>query len=270
MDGALPALTGRHEVDAGTKHGFTAHGHVRIDRLATVDEATAYRPIVEEVAERVRWDRRPLAERDTYGKAFVQSANLWRHDERIAAFTLSPRFAAVAAQLLNVPAVRLYHDQALIKEAGGGPTPWHQDQFYWPLATDDTVTMWMPLAPVRDRVEGMTFGDGTHRLGDLGGGAISDESEARFDRVVAERGIGLHTYRELAPGDATFHRGWTLHRASANPTEHARPVMTVIYVSDGARVATPANPAQDFDRRLWLGGAEPGDHVGGPLNPRLG
>lgn len=249
---------------------FRRDGHVRIDGLATPAEAAWFRPVVEEVAERIRWDRRPLAERDTYGKAFVQSANLWRHDARAARFTLAPRFAAVAAALLSVDAVRLYHDQALIKEAGGGPTPWHQDQFYWPLATDATVTLWMPLVPVDDPVEGMTFADGSHRLGDLGGGAISDASERHFDAVVAERDLARTTYRCFAPGDATFHSGWTLHRASGNPTDASRTVMTVIYVADGARVAEPQSPAQEFDRQLWLGGAAPGEPVASELNPRLG
>ena len=32
----------------------------------------------------------------------------------------------------------------------GGFTPWHQDQFYWPLDTDRTITMWMPLVDVTD------------------------------------------------------------------------------------------------------------------------
>ena len=36
-------------------------------------------------------------------------------------------------RLLQTPGVRMYHDQALYKEAGGGYTPWHVDQFYWPL-----------------------------------------------------------------------------------------------------------------------------------------
>ena len=60
------------------------------------------------------------------------------------------RFAGVAAALLGVDGVRLYHDQALFKEPGGGPTPWHQDQVYWPLATDRTITMWMPLVDLPD------------------------------------------------------------------------------------------------------------------------
>ena len=45
-------------------------------------------------------------------------------------------------------ALCLYHDQALFKEPGGGPTPWHQDQYYWPFDTDKTITMWMPLVEV--------------------------------------------------------------------------------------------------------------------------
>ena len=45
--------------------------------------------------------------------------------------------------------------------------------------------------------------------------------------------------------------------------------MTVIYVADGARVATPASPAQELDRQLWLGGAAPGQLVDGPGNPRV-
>ncbi len=268
--GERPEFESPFAVGSDLVADFAEHGHVRVDGLATSDEIEAVRPAIEATAERIRWDRRPIAERDTYGKAFIQAANLWQHDETVARFTLAPRFASVAAALLGADGVRLYHDQALLKEPGGGPTPWHQDQFYWPLDTDATITMWMPLVAVVDPVEGMTFGHGTHRMGDLGGGAISDVSERRFDALVRDRGIALHSYRDLRAGDATFHRGWTLHRASANPTDRMRSVMTVIYVADGARVATPAHPAQEFDRQLWLGGGEPGTRVDGVMNPRIG
>jgi hypothetical protein len=40
----------------------------------------------------------------------------------------SRRLAGIAAQLMGVDSVRLYHDQALFKESGGGRTPWHCDQ----------------------------------------------------------------------------------------------------------------------------------------------
>ncbi len=40
-----------------------------------------------------------------------------------------------------VRGVRLYHHQALYKEPSGGVTPWHADQYYWPLASDRCCTV---------------------------------------------------------------------------------------------------------------------------------
>jgi hypothetical protein len=63
--------------------------------------------------------------------------NLWPKDEGIRRFVLPRRFGRVAADLLGVKGVRVYHDQAFLKEAGGGITPWHQDQHYWPMPISD-------------------------------------------------------------------------------------------------------------------------------------
>ena len=41
--------------------------------------------------------------------------------------------------------VRVYHDQALNKEPGGGYTPWHCDGYYWPVKSEKIVTAWVPL-----------------------------------------------------------------------------------------------------------------------------
>jgi NAD(P)-dependent dehydrogenase (short-subunit alcohol dehydrogenase family) len=46
---------------------------------------------------------------------------------------------------MGTPGVRMYHDQALYKEGKGGFTPWHADQYYWPLASTHCVTAWIPL-----------------------------------------------------------------------------------------------------------------------------
>lgn len=45
----------------------------------------------------------------------------------------------------QVEGVRIYHDQALNKEPGGGYTPWHCDGYYWPVQSDKIVTAWVPL-----------------------------------------------------------------------------------------------------------------------------
>ena len=109
------------------------------------------------------------------------------------------------------------------------------------MDTDATVTMWMPLVAIPAEIGSMTFVTGSHRMGDLRGRSISDESDAEFAALIAERDLPCHTYGAVAAGDATFHRGWTIHAAGANPTDQLRPVMTVIYVADGARVA-PTSP----------------------------
>ncbi len=248
--------------------GFAQHGHAVVRGLASPEEAAAYRPLIERAALDTAWNKRPLEERDTYGKAFLQSFNLWRLDPRIAQFVLAPRFAHVAAELLGVPQVRLYHDQALCKEPGGGRTPWHQDQYYWPLDTDRTVTMWMPLVDVPTEVGSMTFADGSHMLGDLRGQSISDASDGEFSALIAARGLTTTTHGAMTAGDATFHSGWTVHSAGPNPSSLLRTVMTVIYMTDGARVLDGLSDAQELDRRHWLGGRAPGelaDHEGNPI-----
>jgi hypothetical protein len=150
----LPSLDDHRPVDAATVTAFRAAGHALVRGLADADEVAAHRTVISDAVRRRSTETRPLAERDTYGRAFLQVPNLWRHDRGVARFVLAERFAGAAADLLGVDAVRIYHDQALYKEPGGGRTPWHQDGVYWPLDTDLTITMWMPLVDVAPRRAG--------------------------------------------------------------------------------------------------------------------
>jgi ectoine hydroxylase-related dioxygenase (phytanoyl-CoA dioxygenase family) len=268
---ALPPLDGHHPVTVEQIETFGRDGHALVPGLASEAEVAAYRNAIVTAARENNLETRAMEDRPTYNRAFLQTANLWRVDPVVQRFVFSPRFARVAAELLGVEGVRLYHDQALLKEAGGGHTPWHQDQFYWPFGDQPTITMWMALVDVPPEVGTMTFASGTHHLGALVDQPISDESEAAYAAIVEARGLPTHTYGAVQAGDATFHAGWTLHRAGPNPTDAMRSVMTVIYVADGAVVEAPANPYQEFDRQVWLDGTEPGELVGtsGALNPRL-
>jgi len=257
-------------LEPGEIAAFALDGHAVVRNLATAEELAPIVAPLLAAAEARRFDRRPLDERDTYGKAFVQSANLWEVDPIVAGLTMGRRFAHVAAQLLGVDGVRLYHDQALIKEPGGGHTPWHQDQNYWPLDTDRTITMWMALDDIPAEIGSMTFASGTHRLGELGEYAIGDESQDHFENYVIDHGIPRHTHGPMDVGDATFHTGWTLHSAGANRTDRDRPVMTVIYFADGTRVIPEIdNVYRRLDLMLWLPGCEPGGPAISEKNPLL-
>ena len=265
----LPDLSDDHIVPAARIAEFRDKGHTIVRGVASRDEIAAYRPIIEAATRRHCRETRALAQRDTYSKAFLQVPNLWRVDSNVARFVCARRFAKIAAELLGVSGVRLYHDQALFKEAGGGHTPWHQDQYYWPFDRDQTVTMWMPLIDIPPEIGTMTFASGSHRLGYLGSHHISDESDATFRTMIEERHLSLQTYGAVAAGDATFHAGWTLHSAAPNPTDTLRPVMTIIYFADGLRIIEPQNPGQQFDLYQWLPGLQPGDVAATPVNPLL-
>lgn len=268
-EGEPPELGADFAVPASCVHELADKGHTLVRGLASPAEVAAYRPALLEAGPRGRYDHRPLEKRDTYGKAFVQMFNLWRHDARVHAFVFAQRFARAAAELMGVAGVRLYHDQALFKEPGGGHTPWHQDQFYWPLDTPHTITMWMPLVEISAEMGPVRFASGSHRLGNLGDFHIGDRSHAEFERVVHENRLPCSEYDAFAPGDATFHSGWTLHSAPPNRTERMREVMTIIYFADGTRVGPLDHPARRFDRDTWLAGCEPGEPAAGPLNPVL-
>jgi ectoine hydroxylase-related dioxygenase (phytanoyl-CoA dioxygenase family) len=262
-------LGGHHPLDDATVESFRARGHAVVRGLASAEELAELAPEIVEQGTSRAWDKRPLEERDTYGKAFLQSFNLYRTEARIRTFVFAPRFAEVAARLLGVDGVRLYHDQGLFKEPGGGPTPWHQDGFYWPLDPDRMVTMWMPLVDIPPEIGTMTFASGSHLLTDLRGTRISDESHAFFESELRDRGLELETHGPLAAGDATFHAGWIVHSAPGNPTDRMRPVMTVIYVDAAARVADEITRGQKLDHEVWLGGLPPGAPLDDERNPVL-
>jgi ectoine hydroxylase-related dioxygenase (phytanoyl-CoA dioxygenase family) len=265
----LPDLSAPHPLPAHCVEEFRARGHTLVRALASPAEVAAYRPAIVETALAFCRETRPLEARETYFQAFLQVTNLWVHDARVRAFVFARRFARAAAELLQVDGVRLYHDQALFKEPGGGYTPWHQDQNFWPLDTDRTITLWMPLADVPDEVGSMRFGSGSHRLGNLGDLFISDRSHRELEQRIAELGLEAHTHGALAAGDATFHAGWTLHSAPANPSGRMREVMTIIYYADGTRVGPADHPVRAMDLRAWLHPCQPGELAAGELNPVL-
>jgi ectoine hydroxylase-related dioxygenase (phytanoyl-CoA dioxygenase family) len=99
---------------------------------------------------------------------------------------------------MGVAGVRLYHDQALYKEAGGGHTPWHQDQQYWPLDGVKCVTLWMPLVHASTKEMGtMRFADGSQELGYLGSLNVSDDSESSTGKCSFMKKVTRSPAREI-------------------------------------------------------------------------
>lgn len=245
---------------------FHQNGFVKLKNVLSPALLDYYgEAIARYVAEKSR-HYKPINERDTYGKAFLQIENIWLHDALIKEFVMSPRLGKIATDLLGVKGIRLYHDQALFKEAGGGHTPWHVDQHYWPLATDRTIIAWIPLQETSLDMGPMQFAAGSHKM-DVGRNMhISDDSEREIDQRMK-----LNDFKMVAEpyelGEVSFHMGWTFHRAGANVSGKPRNVMTMIYMDEAMRLANPKNKFQENDRQNWIPGVELGDICASPLNP---
>jgi ectoine hydroxylase-related dioxygenase (phytanoyl-CoA dioxygenase family) len=208
----------------------------------------------------------PLAERTTYGKAFLQLFNLWKEDEVVKELSFSKRMAKIAADLMQVDGVRIYHDQALFKEGGGGITPWHADQYYWPLETDKTVTAWIPLQATALELGPLEFSAGSHQIIEGRDLEISDESEVAIQQKLRVTDF-THIVEPFDLGEVSFHSGWIFHRAGANITNQMRKVMTVIYMDKEMLLKNPDNNNQINDWNTWCPGAKVGEVINTPNNP---
>lgn len=225
-----------------------------------------FRPAIAELVGDSRRGLPPLEQRSTYGKAFLQITNLWQRSALVEELVRGRRLAGIAAQLMGCEGARLYHDQALFKEPGGGITPWHADQYYWPLASDRTVTAWIPLVDVPLEMGPLAFCPRSHRLAEGRDLAIGDESEEKLSERLATYGC---VEEPFAPGDVSFHSGWTFHRAGPNRSDRMREVFTIIYMDAEMRLATPRNANQELDRAAFCPDVAVGDVVASPLNPVL-
>jgi ectoine hydroxylase-related dioxygenase (phytanoyl-CoA dioxygenase family) len=209
-----------------------------------------------------------MEERNTYGKAFLQIFNLWREDELIKEFVFSKRVAKIATDLMQTRGVRMYHDQALYKEAGGGITPFHADQYYWPLETDKTITAWMPLQATPLEMGPLEFSAGSHQIVSGRELQISDESELQIKEKLRVTDF-KQVVEPFELGEISFHSGWVFHRAGANASGQMRKVMTVIYMDKDMKLKQPENENQVNDWNTWCPGATIGAIINSPINPVL-
>lgn len=213
-------------------------------------------------------DHIPIDQRDTYGKAFLQLMNLWVDNHEIRPLICSARIAQIATELLQVKGVRMYHDQALYKEAGGGITPWHADQYYWPLDTDRTVTAWIPLQKTPLEMGPLEFSSGSHAITAGRDLMIGDESETVINKTLKVTDFE-HVIEPFDAGEISFHSGWIFHRAGANTTDEVRRAMTIIYMDKDMVLKQPENENQIADWHTWCPGAVIGQVINSPLNPVL-
>ena len=185
---------------------FRTNNFIKLKNVLNKDIIEKYNLIISNKVNELNEVKSPIKSRDTYGKAFLQLFNLWKTSEQIKEFVFSKRLAKIAADLLTVDGVRMYHDQALFKEGGGGITPWHADQYYWPLATEKTITAWIPLQKTPIKMGPLEFSAGSQNIIKGRNLSISDESERTIGNHLKINDFD-HIIEPFDVGEVSFHSG---------------------------------------------------------------
>jgi ectoine hydroxylase-related dioxygenase (phytanoyl-CoA dioxygenase family) len=245
---------------------FRENGFIKIKSVLSPETIEAMDVIISEEVDRLNTQHLEMKDRDTYGKAFLQIMNIWRNSDLVKQIVFSKRLAKIAADLLEVEGVRLYHDQALYKEPGGGHTPWHADQYYWPVASPKTVTAWIPLQETTFELGPLEFSAKSFEIVDGRDKEIGDESQAILANILKKSGFN-HVVEPFDLGEISFHTGWLYHRAGPNTTDKMRKVMTMIYLDKDMTLKAPENKNQQADWDTWCPGAVVGEVIDTHLNP---
>jgi len=262
------ALRTHYELAPDQIDFYQQNRFIKLKQVLNTEVLEYFNYVITEQVNQMNTNHTSLEERDTYGKAFLQLFNLWRENEEVKSLIFSKRLAKIATDLMQVEGVRLYHDQALYKEGGGGITPWHADQYYWPLQTDKTITAWIPLQATPLEMGPLEFSAGSHQIVEGRELAIGDESE-----MVMQQKLKVSDYKHVIEpfdaGEISFHNGWIFHRAGANITSETRRVMTIIYMDKDMRLKKPENKNQELDWNTWCPGTTVGEIINSPINPVL-
>ena len=232
----LPDIDNYYNLEDKKIDFFWQNGFVVLKNVLSKSDIAAYRDEIKKVAEERNKDKNK-----EFGGAFYQALNIRFDSKGVEKFCLSKRLGKIAADLMKVNAVRIFHEQAIFKHPGDTKSYWHQDQFFWPLDTKLHIGMWMPLIDCTKDMGIMRFVKNSHTMGDL-------------------MGISINA------GDCTFHFGWTIHGAGLNKSSTIREAMVVTYYADGSRVGKLDTKDRKGDAELFLGNKKEGEVANDPMN----
>jgi len=253
-------LNASYELDPLAITQFNRDGYVKLKQVLSPGALALLRQETETIL---------LAELgENPGLEFRSGEMMWLTNEIFRQFVLSPRIAEIAAALMGVERVRLYHDNALAKEPGCGRTPWHYDEEHFPIASKNVCTAWIPLQAIPRNMGPLAFAVGmeTCRLVEA---VQSSRFDTSYDRTVsnifAEQDVAVDD-GPFALGEISFHHAQCFHTAGPNNTPESRMVLATTYFEDGACVV-PAPTMISGDWRKFMPGVGAGETIQSRYNP---
>jgi ectoine hydroxylase-related dioxygenase (phytanoyl-CoA dioxygenase family) len=206
-----------------------------------------------------------------------QQCNAFWLNDAIRATVTDPLIGALAARLMRVPTVRLWHDQAIYKPGAagvanaGGNVGWHQDYGFWQCAsTTNMITVWIALQDTDLNNGGMRTIVGSHRWGLVEESATFSEQDLEgMAATYAARGSSawLDEPCILRAGEASFHHALTFHGSGPNTSTDPR-LSVVAHLMPGDTVYRAGR--QWHQNTVFLGpDAYDGQPFTGPYFPQL-
>jgi phytanoyl-CoA hydroxylase len=211
------------EVAAYRRNGFLA-----VHDFLTAAELAHWRDVVDAAMADVH--AQPGTSRKT---VFTQRMQLRRTNTAAKRLIEDRQLGRLVSQLEGVSEVRIYLDQALVKEPYGTPTQYHLDLPWWAFDSPHACTMWVALDDSTLENGCLYFVPGSHHLQLTAAGDLGPDLGAVF--AAHPEAASAPTPCPLPAGGCSFHNARIIHGAGANMTPGRRRAMTVAFMPNGVR-----------------------------------
>ena len=221
---------------------YQENGYIIIEDFLTPDELETWRRHVDDAVARREGrvtaggmravDRITDEESAYFDKVFVHRQNLWIDHAGMRELMWDARLGKMASELAGVDGIRIWHDQALIKQPWANPTGWHLDNPYWSYSSRDAITIWVALDDATLQNGCLYFLPGAHKTATFDNSGIGPNIGDLFDFYPQWAGLES-TPAPMKAGSCSFHNGLMPQGAGANMTPGTRRAMTCGYMPDG-------------------------------------
>lgn len=149
------------------------------------------------------------------------------------------------------------------KNAGNGPTAFHQDFITFAVDRSGGMTFWIPLEAYGPDAGTMSFISGSHRMGVLGSYRTYGDKDIR-ELFPGLRELQMSEAMRYEVGDITVHSHLTIHGAGINKMD--KPRWSYIVLAQPGDVCWNGAPSEAFDPT----GMEPNQPLNDERFPLIG
>ena len=229
---------------------FHEHGYVQGGRVLSAAQIEALR----EGLEAIRTGRNPRTDDlyeidEDYRRApeanVLHFLGAWLIDEAFHDLLWHAAITVKAAQLLEVPRVRFWHDQVFYKPPRHpGVVTWHQDYSYWTRAYPaGHVTCWIALDDATLENGCVHYVPGSHRWGLLPKISLTKDMDAVKKYLEPDQAAAFRPEPMIVKtGECLFHHSHTVHGSYGNRSDGPRRGVVLNFMKPDTRCGDGERP----------------------------